>query len=139
MWCGHRDGAVSATTVLEWSTQDGVHAFGLYQDDQVVAYGEAWVDDEEHEVELARLIVDPARRGRGIGRTLVADLTAWAATRYSDIFMRVHPENVAALRCYAAAGFEPVAPELAAEWNKPQPIAYAWLRFANPTEAHPNG
>ncbi|HEX5995346.1 MAG TPA: GNAT family N-acetyltransferase, partial [Jiangellales bacterium] len=83
-----------------------------------------------HEVELARLIVDPVRRGRGIGRTLVTELATVAAAQYPDVFMRVHPENMAALRSYAAAGFGPVAPELAAEWNAPQPIAYTWLKFA---------
>jgi len=112
MWCGHREGLVSAATVAGWSTEDGVHAFGLYQDDRLVAYGEAWVDDEAREVELARLIVDPALRGRGVGRRLVAGLTDWALGKYPQIFMRVHPDNTAAQRAYAAAAFEPVEPEL---------------------------
>lgn len=32
-----------------------------------VGYGEVWVDDKEGDVELAHLIVDPHKRGRGLG------------------------------------------------------------------------
>jgi ribosomal protein S18 acetylase RimI-like enzyme len=130
MWCGHRDGLVSANTVAGWSTEDGVSAFGLHDGERLIAYGEIWVDDDAREVELARLIVDPDHRGRGVGRTLVTELTTQAQQRYPDVFMRVHPDNQAALRSYAAAGFVPVAAELAAEWNAPQPVAYVWLRSA---------
>ena len=129
MWCGYHDGPVPAATVAGWSTEDGVRAFGFYDDDVLVAYGETWVDDDEGEVELARLIVDPARRGQGIGRDLVTDLTAHALTSYPDIILRVHPDNRAALRCYAAAQFVPVDADLAAKWNAPQPVAYTWLTY----------
>jgi RimJ/RimL family protein N-acetyltransferase len=43
------------------------------------------------------------------------------------VFVRVHPDNVAAQRCYAAAGFDPVEPRQAAEWNAGQPVDYIWL------------
>jgi hypothetical protein len=32
-----------------------------------------------------------------------------------------------ALRCYAAAGFEPAGPDQAAAWNACQPIDYVWF------------
>jgi RimJ/RimL family protein N-acetyltransferase len=41
--------------------------------------------------------------------------------------VRVHPDNIAAQRCYASAGFDPVEPQQAAEWNTGQPIDYIWL------------
>jgi RimJ/RimL family protein N-acetyltransferase len=44
--------------------------------------------------------------------------------------MRVHPDNAAALRCYAAAGFEPADTDQAAGWNRFQPVAYVWLTLA---------
>jgi hypothetical protein len=43
------------------------------------------------------------------------------------VFLRVHPGNIAALRCYAAAGFELVEPDQAAVWNVGQPVGYVWL------------
>jgi ribosomal protein S18 acetylase RimI-like enzyme len=122
MWCGQR-----AATVPAWLAEEGVSAYGLFDGDALVAYGELWIDDDEEEVELARLIVDPARRNAGLGRALVAELTARARESHRPVFMRVHPANAAALRCYAAGGFVAVDPELAAEWNKPQPVAYVWL------------
>jgi GNAT superfamily N-acetyltransferase len=127
MWCGQPAG-----TPLAWSAEEGVHPYGLFDGDALVAYGELWIDDDEEEVELARLIVDPARRGAGTGRALVAALTGRARETGRPIYMRVHPANAAALRCYASGGFVPVDPELAAEWNKPQPVPYVWLTAPEP-------
>jgi RimJ/RimL family protein N-acetyltransferase len=79
-------------------------------------------------VELARLIVDPAERGQGLGRRLASGLADMARSTYPLVFLRVHPDNIAAQRCYAAAGFEPVAPHQAAVWNASQPVNYVWLR-----------
>ena len=64
-----------------------------------------WVDYAEAEVELARLIVDPGERGQGLGRRLVAGLADLARSRYPRVFLRVHPDNIAAQRCYAGSGF----------------------------------
>ena len=69
----------------------------------------------------------PQHRGHGVGRRLVAELVPVARAAYPRIFMRVHPDNQAALRCYAAAGFVPVPPDLQNEWNGRQPVAYRWL------------
>ena len=127
MWCGLREYPVPASAVLGWQSDD-VAGHLLFADGELVGYGELWFDDEEDEIELARIIVNPAVRGRGIGQVLVHRLTAAAlATDYSDIFMRVHPDNTAALRCYQRASFTPVDPALAAAWNAEQPIAYVWL------------
>ena len=53
---------------------------------------------------------------------------------YANVFMRVHPDNDRALRCYRGAGFLPVDAHLAAEWNAVQPVGYVWLRHAGPEE-----
>ncbi|MEO3815991.1 GNAT family N-acetyltransferase [Plantactinospora sp. B24E8] len=125
MWCGHTDGPVPAEKVAGWAVGDDVQTFGLYDGDDLVAYGELWSDKEEAESELARLIVDPRRRGQGVGQRLVAELTA--RSTYPSVLLRVHPDNHAALRCYAAARFTRVSPEQEAEWNAPQPVPYVWL------------
>jgi hypothetical protein len=45
-------------------------------------------------------------------------LAALARSRHPRVFLRVHPDDVAARRCYAGTGFEPVAPYLAALWER---------------------
>jgi len=127
MWCGAKAAPVSAEQVSDWAQEDGVQQFGLFRGQRLVAYGELWVDDQEAEVELARLIVDPGERGQGLGRYLAAELARLARFRHPRVFLRVHPANVAGLRTYAAAGFEPVEPDQAAAWNVGQPVAYIWL------------
>ena len=127
MWCSHPTAPVPAEQINAWAREDGVQPFGLYRGERLVAYGELWVDDGEAEVELARLIVDPGERGQGLGRRLTTELAGLARSRYPRVFLRVHPGNIAALRCYAAAGFEPVGPHQAAAWNACQPIDYVWL------------
>jgi ribosomal protein S18 acetylase RimI-like enzyme len=137
MWCGYTGGLVPAEKIVGWAAEDGVRQHGLDDEGQLVAYGELWLDDDEREVELARLIVDPSRRGRGIGRALVTELAALAKHHYPDVFLRVHPDNAAALRCYAAAGFVRVSAEVEAQWNERQPVQFVWLRHAEPEPADP--
>src|SRR6185437_10483533 len=130
MWCGGPAAPVPAGQINAWAREDGVQPFGLYRDGRLVAYGELWIDDDEAEVELARLIVDPGERGQGLGRHLVTALAAVARSRHPRVFLRVHPDNAAARRCYAGTGFEPAAPHLAALWNTSQPAAHVWLTLA---------
>lgn len=108
MWCGHPAAPVPAGQISAWAREDGVQPFGLYRDEQLVAYGELWTDDGEAEVELAR---------------------------HPRVFLRVHPDNTAARRCYAGTAFEPAAPHLAALWNASQPVEYVWLTLA--PQPHP--
>ena len=130
MWCGLAAAPVPAGQIEAWADEDGVQPFGLYRDGQLVGYGELWVDDDEAEVELARLIVDPGERGQGLGQYLAAELAGRARSVYPLVFLRVHPANLAAQRCYAAAGLQPVTPEQAAEWNAGQPVRYLWFTLA---------
>jgi hypothetical protein len=67
MWCGAIAAPVSAGQVSAWGGEDGVEQFGLYRGERLVAYGELWVDDGEAEVEVARLIVDPAAAFEPVG------------------------------------------------------------------------
>ncbi|BCJ77105.1 hypothetical protein CS0771_66490 [Catellatospora sp. IY07-71] len=125
-WCSHDE--VTAETVTGWAAEPDVAAYLLEEDGEPVGYGELWVDDEEGEVELARLIVAPTHRGRGLGGSLVSELTGRARDHHPAVFMRVHPDNTAALRCYAGAGYEHVPQEQADHWNSIQPVPYVWLR-----------
>jgi ribosomal protein S18 acetylase RimI-like enzyme len=131
MWCGAAVAPVAAEQISAWAREDGVEPFGLYRGHRLVGYGELWVDDAEAEVELARLIVDPGVRGQGLGRRLAAELGRRARSRHPRVLLRVHPGNIAARRCYAAAGFAPVAPQQAAAWNVGQPVGYLWLSLVH--------
>jgi ribosomal protein S18 acetylase RimI-like enzyme len=126
-WCGYRGTRVPVETIIGWSRASDVRAFGLHQGGELIAYGELWLDAEEKEVEIARVIVAPVQRSRGRGRLLVKALAEIAKESYPDIFMRVHPDNAAALRSYAAAGFRRVTGDQEAKWNVIQPVHYAWL------------
>ena len=73
-----RAAPVPAEQVSAWASEDGVEQFGLYQGQRLVAFGELWVDEQEAEVELARLIVDPGVRRQGLGQHLAAGLARLA-------------------------------------------------------------
>lgn len=130
-WASRAEHPFPASALITWWEDTDVQPWLLVDPDGVpVAYGEVWDDEDEAEVELARLIVDPDRRRRGVGRRLVDELVALARnTGRAACFLRVAPGNLAALALYRSAGFRDVAAALAAEWNQHQPVAYVWLEF----------
>ncbi len=62
---------------------------------------------------IGHVIIDPRRRGRGLGRTLLDALVRYAFDRLraSHISLVVFPENTIAARCYASVGFSMVREE----------------------------
>lgn len=128
-WCG--EFPVSPETVTSWSTATDVQVYLLMNNEEPIAYGELWLDDDE--TELARLIVAPPHRNQGAGKHLVTALTNIALTRDAPLIaLRVHPDNSRAARLYRRAGFQLVDEPTATEWNARQPVAYQWLTFARP-------
>ena len=76
----------------------------------VVAFGQL-LRRPPHRVHLARVIVRPDARGRGIGRALVRALLARALADGAKLAtLYVYVENAAAVRLYEAAGFRPAMP-----------------------------
>jgi [ribosomal protein S18]-alanine N-acetyltransferase len=128
-WCSRGDHPLAADVVTGWWEAGDVQPWLLVSAaGRPVAYGELWLDPDEDEVELARIIVAPEARGRGIGHRMVDELTVRAAgTGLRQLFLRVDPENTVAIGCYRAAGFVDVHPELSAQWNREQPVDYLWL------------
>lgn len=120
-----------ASDFAAWHADPDVHAFVLQEADAPIGYGECWVDTALREIEFGRLIVEPARRGRGIGALLLQRLIERAREFAVDTaWVRVAPRNGAALACYSRAGFERVPPEEQREFNAPQPRDYVWMRRA---------
>jgi len=76
-----------------------------------IAKLERSVDHPRYGVQLAGIVVDPAHRGQGIGRGLVAVATRRALADGSlPVTLHTRAENVPALAAYAASGFRIVEP-----------------------------
>lgn len=130
-WAGVVEFPAPAATLREWHADPDVVPFLLVVGGDPVAYGELWED--ESEVELARLVVAPKLRGRGLGHRLVEALVTEAERRgFDEIWLRVVPDNEIAIRCYRAAGFTRTTPEEEAGFNHGQPRAYVWMRYGPP-------
>jgi RimJ/RimL family protein N-acetyltransferase len=113
--------------VLAW-WKDDVLPFVLEVGGAAHGYGELWLDPEEDEVELARLIVPEAERGRGYGGLLTRLLTAEAATTgLITTMLRTTPDNQTAIACYRANGFARLGPEEESVWNAGQRREWVWM------------
>jgi RimJ/RimL family protein N-acetyltransferase len=128
-WAGSDPGwPVDATVFGRWHADPDVRPYTICHEEEPIGYGELWVDEPEQEVELARIIVSPDQRGRGVGRRLVCELLDRAAlTGLPVAFVRVVPENAAAIGCYRGAGFSPVSEPEREEFNRGQPVDYVWM------------
>jgi [ribosomal protein S18]-alanine N-acetyltransferase len=128
-WASRRDFPPRRELFREWHSDPDVHPYVLSADDRLCGYGEVWEDRDEDEAELARIVVAPSERGRGLGRALVRLLSDEAmALGFRDIWMRVVPWNAPALASYARAGFVRATAEDEASFNRRQPYEYVWLR-----------
>ncbi len=63
--------------------------------------------DSANQLWIGHLVIDPARRGDGLGRQITRMLVAraFADARIDRVVMIVFPDNAAAVRCYEANGF----------------------------------
>ena len=120
---------VETSVFARWHSDPDVQPYVLCSGEVPIGYGELWVDVDEQEVELARIIIRPASRGQGIGRRLVTLLWERATlTGFPYAFMRVFPENGVAIACYRNAGFSPVPESDQQQYNRGQPLDYVWLQ-----------
>jgi ribosomal protein S18 acetylase RimI-like enzyme len=130
-WAGSDPGwPVDESVFGRWHADPDVRPYIIREGEVPIGYGEVWVDEPEQEVELARIIVSPDQRGRGVGRRLVRLLLEQAAlSGLPDAFVRVVPENGAAIGCYRGAGFSPVSEAEHEEFNRGQPVDYVWMHY----------
>jgi ribosomal protein S18 acetylase RimI-like enzyme len=129
MWASLDDFPFDSSIFSHWHADPEVHASILLRDGVAVAYGEIWDNFETDAIELARLIVAPLYRGRGIGCVLIDRLCASTlAAASKEAFLRIRPGNTKAIRCYERAGFLRVPQSQEHEYNTNQPVEYLWMR-----------
>ena len=126
-WCSMRMHPFDPTIVRLWASETDTRAYFGREDGTPVAYGELWIDDDEAEVELGRLIVDPQARGNGHGVALVTGLIAAARHHHPTVTLRVRPDNKTAIGCYTSAGMQRADAADEAQWNDGQPHEYHWF------------
>ena len=88
---------------LQWHR---MASFGLFDaSDKLAGFGQLY--DRDQRIHLARLVVDPAPRGRGLGRRLIELLMAAGRERYphDEFSLFVYRANESAYRCYRSLGF----------------------------------
>ncbi len=108
-WAGHRVSfPVDPTTLprqIEWEASEG---WSLIADGVVAGFGQL-VSKPDRRVHLARVIVAPERRGRGLGRVLALHLRGTALARVPGaISLNVERTNLPAVGLYRALGFREV-------------------------------
>jgi [ribosomal protein S18]-alanine N-acetyltransferase len=82
------------------------HAVSLMDSDELVAFGQLVVKESQRG-HLARLIVSPARRGKGFGEALVHALLDRArAEGCRRLSLNVNRSNIPAMKLYARLGFQ---------------------------------
>jgi ribosomal protein S18 acetylase RimI-like enzyme len=146
LWGGYEErvldtaGRARGAEVLVALTDDGAVVGSVtYVDDAATDWGE-WIEPGEAQFRL--LAVDPAARGLGAGRALVAACVGRATANGQTIVIHTTPWMDAAQRIYARFGFvrrpdrdvpyavwsEDDTTDLPPEWIGRPFLAYAWSR-----------
>ena len=88
------------------ATRNNAYTF-VDEKDAVIGFGQI-LPREGNVLHLARLIVDPALRGQGIGRDLCIALMQTGASKHPAEFftLNVYESNKAAVRLYQSLGFD---------------------------------
>lgn len=138
-WVSRDTVPVPPEVVRGWADEDGSLTFVAHVDGEPVGFGQLWIEDDEDDAEVARVLVAPGHRGRGVGRALVLALAEVAQRYKPSVALRVVPDNAQAIRAYVAAGFARVTADEEREYNQGQPVEYVWMRLLPPVTARPRG
>lgn len=85
--------------------------YSLIQQDSAELLGFGQICDRFGCHHLARIIIAPSARGRGLAKILLSQLISQALeTEFRPISLYVHKHNVIALKCYQQMGFVIAAP-----------------------------
>lgn len=132
-WLQNKEDCLLVTNQTEYSSQDFFNwlkaedqqCYCLVDvENQIIGYGEIWVDECEKDLELAHLIINPSLRNRGYGKILLSLLEEKAMKfNFPIIYLRVNPQNVRAIHCYEKCNYQ-VDPTLSEVFGK----TWTWLK-----------
>ena len=110
-WLTERESGLTEEELDGWRDAPELTQWIAEREGQPVGYG-AIREDAAGYLMLCHLLVDPARRGRGIGRELARALAAQARARRPGwpVYTRILPDNLPAILAYPSAGFAPLEP-----------------------------
>lgn len=78
-WSTRTDFPLTDAAVFDqWHSDPGVATYVLAIENEILAYGEIWLDETEGSAELGRLVVSPQHRRQGLGRLLIERLASFA-------------------------------------------------------------
>jgi [ribosomal protein S18]-alanine N-acetyltransferase len=111
-WLAGDDGDGTDADPESWRTLPGTSRWIMEREGCPVAYGEIEEHAAEHYAQIARILVDPAKRGKGAGREMVRLLGEAARAQHPmwPVYARLDADNLAALLAYPAAGLAPLEP-----------------------------
>ncbi|MGW2841583.1 N-acetyltransferase family protein [Streptomyces sp. NPDC001493] len=98
-WWRERAEAVEAGRLRVWIARDGERVAGT------VSLVPALLPNARHRAEVAKLMVRPSGRGRGLGRALLTAVDEWAASAGLSLLVLDTETGSAAERLYRAAGW----------------------------------
>ncbi len=105
--CRGTDYPPSEEIIESWQREE-VKSYLMFSENHPVAYAELWIKKMDLAIEIAHLIVDPAKRSRGYG-TKMAELMFQRAAEMNNVAkvqVSLYGESTEALGCFLKAGFE---------------------------------
>jgi GNAT superfamily N-acetyltransferase len=101
IWWRERAAAVEAGSHRVWIARDDERVAGT------IGLVKALLPNARHRAEVAKLIVRPSARGRGVGRALLAAVEEWAAAEGLTLLVLDTETESIAERLYRSAGWTP--------------------------------
>lgn len=98
-WWRERAGAVDAGRLQVWIARDAERVAGT------IALDRALLPNARHRAEVAKLMVRPSARGRGVGRSLLDAAERWAAGAGVTLLVLDTESGSPAERLYRSAGW----------------------------------
>ncbi|MFE3149310.1 GNAT family N-acetyltransferase [Streptomyces sp. NPDC059218] len=98
-WWRERAGAVDAGRLRVWIARDAERVAGT------IALDRALLPNARHRAEVAKLMVRPSARGRGVGRSLLDAAERWAAGAGVTLLVLDTESGSPAERLYRSAGW----------------------------------